>query len=288
MSDERPDRGALSPEEKTALVGDLRRQLASAQSEIRLLKRRLERQRPVGQASGEATEGTLRERLRQAAPQRRLAAPPQVSMTLGRRLGLWSSPILMGFVAVVFVALALDAGVGWYQSRSLKAERQARLQLENVALRSLYVELKRVVYEADGKSYRMTVAIQNNNPAVPLYVMLNPVGVYVQVGMTWQQVPSKPGDGVSWGVVKVVDDFSYDVLFTPQAANWAELIPGYMHLRIQDDMLVSQSAQPGNDVVERRTPFYIYLKPQGASDDDIKARSRMSGVPPVFIPMPPH
>jgi hypothetical protein len=59
-------------------------------------------------------------------------------------------------------------------------------------------------------------------------------------------------------------------------------------VRIQDDMLVSPSAQPKDDVVERRTPFYIYLKPHGARDDDIKARGKMSGVPPVFIPMPPH
>lgn len=288
MSEPQPDPGTLSPEEKTALIGDLRRQLAAAQSEIRLLERRLERQRGDSTPAVDTARGPLLDRLRKAAPQRRSAAPLQVSMALGRRLGLWTSPVLVGFVAVVFVALALDAGVEWYQSRSLKAQRQARLQLENMALRSLYVELKRVVYETDGKSYRMTVSMQNSNPAIPLYVMLNAVGVYVQVGMNWQQVPSKAVDGASWGVVKLVGDHSYDVLFTPQVANWSELIPGYMHVRIQDDMLVSQKAQPGDDVVERRTPLYIYLKPHGANDEDIKARSRMSGVPPVFIPMPPH
>ena len=95
-------------------------------------------------------------------------------------------------------------------------------------------------------------------------------------------------EGVTWGVVKLVDGYSYDVLFTPDVANWAELIPGYMHVRIQSDLLVSEKAQPGNDVVERRTPFYVYLKPHGANDEAIKARSRMSGVPPIFIPMPPH
>jgi hypothetical protein len=196
-------------------------------------------------------------------------------MKLGRRLGLWRSPAAIGVVGLVLLGFAVDAGVGWYQARALKAHRQARVQLENTALTSLYVELRRIVYEADGKSYRMTVSLQNNNPALPLYVMLNPVGVYVQSGMSWQQVPSRPVDGVSWGVVKLVDDFSYDVLFTPEVANWAELLPGYMHVRIQDDMLVSQKAQPGDDVVERRTPFYVYLRPHG-------------GAPPVFIPMPPH
>jgi hypothetical protein len=272
-------------DEKDALIRDLQRQLAVAQSELRLLKRR---QGAVQQAAGDVPERALLDELREAGPRKSATPPRPVSVKLGRRLGLWRSPAVIGIVAVVLLGFAADAGVGWYQARALRVHRQARVQLENTALTSLYVELKRIIYEPDGKSYRMTVSLQNNNPAVPLYVMLNPVGVYVQSGMSWQQVPSRPADGVSWGVVKVVDGFSYDVLFTPEVANWAELMPGYMHVRIQDDMLVSQKAQPGDDVVERRTPFYVYLKPHGASDQDIKARSRMSGTPPVFIPMPPH
>ena len=89
-------------------------------------------------------------------------------------------------------------------------------------------------------------------------------------------------------MIKLSDAYTYDVLFTPEVTGWAELIPGYMHVRIQSDMLISRSAQPGNDIVERRTPFYVYLKPHGANDADIKARGKMSGTPPVFIPMPPH
>jgi len=249
----------MSGEPVDPRIEELRRELAAAQSEIRLLRRRL-------------GESELRARLRDAAPQRRSTAAPQPSMQLGRRLELWRSPVLMTVIVVVFLGLVADAGVSWYQGRSLAAERLARLKLETMALQSLFVELKRVVYEPDGKSYRMTIAMQNADPQVPLYVMLNPVGVYVQVGMSWQQVPSGPSAG---GVVKVVDGYSYDVLFTPEVRGFAELLPGYMHVRIQDDMLVSPSAQPKDDVVERRTPFYIYLRPHG-------------GAPPMFIPMPPH
>lgn len=284
MSDTGPDLGTLSLEEKAALISDLRRELRAAQSEIRVLKRRL----ADGRTSGDATEGSLRARLRDAAPQVQATISPQASMKLGRRFRPWKSPALTGLVAVLLMALAADAGVGWYQARSLQAGRQARLQLESSILTALYVELRRIAHEPDGKSYRMTVLMQNNNPAVPLFVMLNPAAVYVQTGMSWQQVPSRPVDEVSPGVVKVIDEFSYDVLFTPDVANWTELIPGYMHVRIQNDMLVSQRAQPGDDVVERRTPFYVYLKPHGANDDDIRKRSQMSGTPPIFIPMPPH
>lgn len=287
MSPESADPGATSPD-KDALIADLRRQLAAAQSEARVLRRRLDAatvaERPPADTS--QARGLLDE-LRDAAP-RKVDAPANVAVKLGRRFDLWRSPVVVGLVMVLLTAFAVDAGVGMYQARALREARQARLLLENTAMRSLYVELKGITYDPDGKSYRMTLFLQNVSPKGPLYVMLNAVAVYVQSGMVWQQVPSRPAEGVSWGVVKVVDGYTFDVVFTPEVANWAELIPGYMHVRIQSDLLVSERAQPGNDVVERRTPYYVYLKPQGANDEDIKARSKSTRTPPIFIPMPPH
>ena len=282
--DKRPDLAKLSPEQKDALIRDLWRQVAVGQSEARLLKRRLGTAEPPGDRS----ESVLLDKLRDAPPRPSVEPPSGIAMKLGRGLRLWRSPVVLSVAGILLAAFAIDGGIGIYQARALQQQRQARLLLEHEALTSLYVELKRIVQEPDGKSYRMTMAMQNIDPAAPLYVMLNAVGVYVQSGMSWQQVPSSPGAGTSWGVVKLVDAYAYDVSFTPEVANWAELIPGYMHVRIQSDMLISRSAQPGNDIAERRTPFYVYLKPFGANDADIKARSKMSGTPPVFIPMPPH
>lgn len=254
MSEQPPDPALLSSEQKDVLIRDLRRQLAALQPPKR----------------------ELLDELREA-PHKAVAAPPEAPVKLGRNLGLWRSPVTLGVVVAVMLAFAVDAGVGRYQASLAKQQRQARLQLENTVMRSLYVELKRIVAEPDGKSFRMTLALQNTSPDGPLYVMLNPVAVYVQSGMVWQQVPSKPVDGAGAGVVTVARDHAYDVLFTPDVANWAELMPGYMHVRIQDDLLVSQRAQPGDDVVERRTPFYVYLRPPGSA-----------APPPLFIPMPPH
>lgn len=254
MSEQPPDPALLSSEQKDVLIRDLRRQLAALQPPKR----------------------ELLDELREV-PHKAAAAPPEAPVKLGRNLGLWRSPVTLGVVVAVMLAFAVDAGVGRYQASLAKEQRQARLQLENTAMRSLYVELKRIVAEPDGKSFRMTLALQNTSPDGPLYVMLNPVAVYVQSGMVWQQVPSKPVDGAGAGVVTVARDHAYDVLFTPDVANWAELMPGYMHVRIQDDLLVSQRAQPGDDVVERRTPFYVYLRPPGST-----------APPPLFIPMPPH
>lgn len=291
MTDERLDPRKLSPEQKDALIRDLQRQVASGQSELRLLKRRLglaQQPKAGGPSDHAPSGGDLFDKLAAAAPRPSIEPPAGVAVKLGRHLGLWRSPVVMGVAGIVLAAFAIDGGIGIWQEQALRRYREARLLLEHQALTSLYVELRRIVQEADGKSYRMTIAMQNIDPAAPLYVMLNAVGVYVQSGLTWQQVPSSPIDSAGRGVVKLVDGYTYDIAFTSEVANWAELIPGYMHVRIQSDMLISRQAQPGNDIVERRTPFYVYLKPHGANDADIKARSKMSGTPPVFIPMPPH
>jgi hypothetical protein len=284
MNAKRPDLAKLTSPEKDALIRDLWRQVAAGQSEARVLRRRL----GIAEQASEKGESALLERLREAAPRRPVEQPAGIAVKLGRGVRLWQSPVVMGVVAILCAAFAIDGGIGIWQQRTLQQQRQARLVLEHEARTSLYVELKRIVLEADGKSYRMTIAMQNIDPARPLYVMLNAVGVYVQTGMTWQQVPSRPVGEAASGVIKLTDTHTYDVLFTPEVTGWAELIPGYMHVRIQSDLLISRSAQPGNDIAERRTPFYVYLKPHGANDADIKARSKMSGTPPVFIPMPPH
>jgi hypothetical protein len=283
MNAKRPDLAKLTSPEKDALIRDLWRQVAAGQSEARVLRRRL------GIAEEASEKGNaLLEKLREAAPRRSVEPPAGIAVKLGRGLKLWQSPVVMGVVAILCAAFAIDGGIGIWQQRTLQQQRQARLLLEHDARNALYVELTRIVLEPDGRSYRMTMALQNIDTARPLYIMLNAVGVYVQTGMTWQQVPSRLLGEAGSGVIKLSDAYSYDVLFTPEVTGWAELIPGYMHVRIQSDMLISRSAQPGNDIVERRTPFYVYLKPHGANDADIKARSKMSGTPPVFIPMPPH
>ena len=171
MTDKRPDLARLSPEEKDALIRDLWRQVAAGQSEARLLKRRLGRPRPAP-ASRAARASCSRNCGRQRRA-RRVQPPSGIAVKLGRGLRLWRSPVVLGVVGIVLAAFAIDGGIGIYQARALQQQRQARLLLEHEALTSLYVELKRIVQEPDGKSYRMTLAMQNIDPGQPLYVMLN-------------------------------------------------------------------------------------------------------------------
>jgi macrolide transport system ATP-binding/permease protein/lipoprotein-releasing system ATP-binding protein len=61
--------------------------------------------------------------------------------------------------------------------------------------------------------------------------------------------------GAGWGVVELSGDRGYQAVFRIEARDWRELIPGYMHIRIDRDMLVSRSSEPGNDIVERDNRF---------------------------------
>ncbi|MCI0736378.1 MAG: hypothetical protein L0Y50_08935 [Beijerinckiaceae bacterium] len=230
----------------------------------------------------------LRQRIRQTAPSRRALARPGVPIRPGHGFQFLESKVLLIMLAAIGLGFAADAGAGWYQRRLLSERERTALELRGAAFGSLYVELGRVAYEPDGKSYRVTLNMQNINPAVPLYVMLIPARVFVQAGMTWREVPSNAPSEPSPVVVKLDGARQFPVVFQAGIKDFAELIPGYMHMRIQSDMLISRSSDPKDDIIERNNRFYVYLKPQGSDDAVIKRRSRFPGAPPVFIPMPPH
>ena len=223
----------------------------------------------------------LRSRIGRTAASRRAWTPR-------RRHGILESKLLLGVLLVIGVGFLGDFAIGWYQQRALEARNHDALVLENAAFNGLDAELLRVIEDPGGKSYRAVMTMHNLYPDTTLYVMLNPLRVFVQSGFIWQEQPAHAPDGASQGVVKLTGDHDYEVTFQVDAKDWTELIPGYMHVRIDNDMLISRVSEPGNDIVERNNRFYVYLKPQGADDEAIKRRSNFPGKPPVFIPMPPH
>lgn len=232
----------------------------------------------------------LRARLRATAPSRRGHSPGagRGSADRSARLAFLEWRWLQILLLVVGLAFLADYAIGVFQRRDLAARQQADLALRAAAAQGLYVELVRITQEPDGTSYRATLVMQNLSPAEPLYVMLSPVRVFVQAGLAWQEVPSQAPAGTSWGVVKLESGKEYSVVFQAELTDWSQLIPGYMHVLLQSDMLISRSAEPTDDIVARNNRFYVYLKPHGADDAAIKSRSNFPGTPPVFIPMPPH
>ena len=287
--EDRPfDLAGLSAADKDRLILGLWADLRDERAKARALEARL------AEAGGPPPEvpggSSLLEELRRRGTRKGQGgmATRSVTVRLGRGLGLLRSRAVIGVLAVVVLAFLLDFGLGWYQQRQLAQARLAELRLQKAAFTDLFVELKSIAYEPDGKSYRLTLTLQNLDPEQPIYVMLSPIRVFEQSGLVWHEVPARAPASQSTMVVELTDRYSFQTIFEPNLKDWTELIPGYMHIRFDNNLLISQRSEPETDIVERDDASYVYLKPHGADDEAIRRRMNSTGTPPVYIPMPPH
>ena len=288
---ELPDLATLTAEEKDRLVRYLWEELrardallAAAGSQEPAAATGAERE-----ASAARRPGALGEQLRDAGSARRgrVGPAPTAPVRLGGGLGWLGSMPVVALVGLVATAVLVDAGVGLWQRRAL-AERSADVEaLETGAFNRMYVELVSAVPLPDGESYRVTLSMSSIGDA-PLYVMLEPPRVYVQNGLAWREVPSRDPRGRGARVVELAGTEQYEVDMKVDFTGWTQLIPGYMHVRIDSPMLVGRSRDGQDGIAERRNTFYVYLKPHGADDDAIRRASGHAGDPPDFIRMPPH
>ena len=279
----------LSDADKDALIARLWRDLQEERA------RSIELEHQLARGSGDPALGhreanPLLQKLQQAASGKhpRQQAPAGVRPESGHHFAFLRSKKLIAAVAIVALAFALDFTVGRYQQHRLEQKRLADLRLQHAAFEGMYVEVVNVAYEADQKSYRLTMKFTNVEPAHPLYVMQSPVRVFEQSGLSWKEVPSRDPRGEAVRVIKLTDSFTFETIFEPNLKGWTELIPGYMHIRFQSDSLISERSNPDDDIIERTDRYYVYLKPHGANDDAIRKQMKIRGDPPVYMPMPPH
>ena len=149
-------------------------------------------------------------------------------------------------------------------------------------------DVEDVAYGPD-RSYLLTLYVQNLEPDKDLFVMAPEVRALVQVGLQWQEVPLRSEDNQQGRVMRVTGDkHRFRFRFTPDVKAFEVILPGYMHVRITNAMLVSRSAQPKGDLIERQDDYYVFLKPHDADDAAILRKTTFPGKPPVWIPMPPH
>lgn len=280
---------ALSDAEKDALIASLWKELSEERARSQSLDQQLAQCAAKSAATTEVVHPLLNALRTRGALKRRAPRIRQGAMSgLGGGLRLLRPRLFAGAAVIAGLLFSLDYGIDRFQAYSVKQKRLAQLALERAAYTSLFVELVSVAYEPDRSAYRLTMAMQSLDPEHPIYVMLNPVRVFEQSGMVWKEVPARtPPDSAS-GVIKLTGRQLYQTIFTPNVKDWAELMPGYMHIRFDNDMLISLRSEPDEDIVARRDPYYVFLKPLDANDDIIRKQMNYSGAPPVYIPMPPH
>jgi putative ABC transport system ATP-binding protein/macrolide transport system ATP-binding/permease protein/lipoprotein-releasing system ATP-binding protein len=228
---------------------------------------------------------------RPADPEPPVVKPPGPASSVPARLGSGFGPWLLAMCAwvvpAVFVFLALNQGIALYQRQVLNQQRKARAALEDAALLWLRADVDEIAYGL-GSSYSLAISLENVSNDRPVFAMSPAVRAYVQVGLNWQEVPSRPLDGQEGRVASIEGRRIYRFSFEPNAKEYTELLAGYMHVRLTSVTLVSRQSEPGDDLFERSDDYYVHLKPHGADDEAILRKTRFPGKPPLWIPMPPH
>lgn len=191
-------------------------------------------------------------------------------------------------VPLIIAGIALNIGLRAYELNLLESRAAARQSLETLATSGIRADVKNVTM-GPRKSYLVTLYLRNTTESgEPVYVMSPSVRGFVQVGSSWQEVPLKPAQAQTARVLKLTGTQTFQYVLQPDVQDFAQLIPYYLHVRIANDMLISPSAQPKNDLVERNDNYYVYLKPHDVSDKAILTKLKFPAEPPVWIPMPPH
>ena len=88
--------------------------------------------------------------------------------------------------------------------------------------------------------------------------------------------------------MKVVGREIYSYEIESHVPKYTELLPYYMHVRFNNNMLVSPASKPKDELFNREDNYYVYLRPDGVDDATIAKRVKFPGPPPLWIWMPPH
>ena len=81
--------------------------------------------------------------------------------------------------------------------------------------------------------------------------------------------------------------YSFQTILELNLVDWTKLMPGYMHMRFDNNMVSDPRSEPKNDIVEPEA-VYVYLKVFGADHGAIRRQMGSTGTPPLYIPMPPY
>lgn len=192
--------------------------------------------------------------------------------------------VLIPLISLIYIGnLALAA----YQQSIINARLDAQQALEELAMSDLKAGVKNITMQNDGV-YELKIFLRNVKDGKPMYVMTPAIRLFVQVGTSWQEVPLEALDAKRPPVTAIKGEQLLTFRLRPAVGGYTQLIPYYMHVRITNNMLVSPSSQPREDLIERDDSYYVYLKPHDIDDAKINARMQFAEKPPVFIPMPPH
>lgn len=197
---------------------------------------------------------------------------------------------IAGTIILLLLSIFLiDYYIGYRQSKYLAEKAALKKKVEQLAWYSLRAEIKDVTYS--GNKYRVLLKFENAFPEEEMFIMIPQIRCLVQVGTLWKEVPVHDPDNRNreTGVMKLEGTRIIEKLIEVPFKNFEEVLPGYMHVRINAISYVASDAISKEDIVEKNEDFYIYLKPYYADNRKMsKKYTFVKNDVPIFIPMPPH
>ena len=158
-------------------------------------------------------------------------------------------------------------------------------RLQRLAFSGLSAQLVAVERTGPGH-YQGTIAVENLEASQSLYLLPLDVQLYIQQGSRWNPFPARWSDNQQHVLaVEGLRPLHFDFSDTP--SSHTELVPGYMHVRIDVTYAIADRPDPELMPVERRDSFFVHLLPPVPDNENV-ARNGFPGEPPLYIPMPPH
>jgi macrolide transport system ATP-binding/permease protein len=208
-------------------------------------------------------------------------------------LGGGLGQFLIGFTGWALLVVAVLWGIDYvaarYQHQSLAEQHAQRRRTRDLALQQLRADVDDVAYRPEG-NYVVSVYLQNHADDQPLFVLGPALRIFVQSNRAWQEIPATPLEFSASAVRQVAGKGVFRCAFRADLERYDELMKGYMHVRITNVMVVSDRAEPADDLFERTDEYYVFLKPQKLSDDEVRRRNgwKDGALVPRWIGMPPH
>jgi putative ABC transport system ATP-binding protein/macrolide transport system ATP-binding/permease protein/lipoprotein-releasing system ATP-binding protein len=214
---------------------------------------------------------------------------PAQPTPLGGGLGRF----LIGFVGWASVTVCVLWGIDYLtaqrQRQAIEEKQEERKKSQELALQQLRADVEEVNHGPRG-DYRVGIFLQNLDPNRPVYVLGPSMRVFVQSKGTWREMPAEAVGFAENNVRSVAGKEVFRIAFRVNLDHFDELLKGYMHVRITNVMVVGERSDATEDLFERTDDYYVYLRPQTMSEDEVRKRNgwKDGALVPLWMGMPAH
>ncbi len=199
--------------------------------------------------------------------------------------------VIFGILLLLFL---VDQYIG-SKERAIIREREAkRERLEKLAFFMIFPDISDVKDIKDKpEKYEAIIKVENLTDE-PVYITHPEVKAYVQTGTFWTEVPVHEDKNEKKEQIYRLDHgihlYKKVITINRNIKYTYYMMPYYMHVRFHISFFVlPESAFKEEEVVERYTDVYIYLKPYFVNKELISKELKFpDNKVPVMIPMPPH